>query len=66
MVSVDEALARSRLLTLTDGEVIAAIDAKQLKGSVRKVLPGLQTVAYVSQGDYDDWKNQHQKGTTNA
>jgi len=65
-MNVDEALARSRLLTLTDGEVIAAIDAKQLKGSVRKALPGLQTVAYVSQGDYDDWKHQHQKGTTDA
>jgi len=66
MVSVDEAMRRSRLLALTDGDVIAAIDAKQLKGSVRKALPGLQTVAYVSRGDYDDWKHQHQKGTTNA
>jgi hypothetical protein len=56
MVTRDEAIRGAQMLTLTDGDVIAAIDAKQLRGSVGKRLPGLETVAYVTVADLEKWR----------
>ena len=53
-MNVDEAIRGAQMLTLTDGDVIAAIDAKQLKGRVGR--PGLETVAYVAVVDLERWR----------
>jgi len=56
MVSVDEALRRSALVTTADLDVIVAVDRRELRGTVTKRLPGLATVARVCVGELEDWR----------
>jgi len=55
MTASNEQLRLAELLTLEDGDVIAAVDARELRGRVGKRLPELATVAYVTVGDLEKW-----------